>query len=137
MKHAYTQQLDVSISEYFTKGSGKENKQYFGQKTFVKVVKNKIAPPYRNATIDLYYEHGMDRIMELVLVAKEINVLNGTSWLTFIDPTTGEVQTDSEGNDLKWNGVKKTVQALTDDIENNEGEIYTRIEDTVNKMIRG
>lgn len=136
LKHAYSQQLDLSIGEYFTKGSG-DARQYFGQQIKIKVSKNKIAPPFKTASIDIYYEHGVDKVMELVTVAKEIGVLQGTSWLRFIDPETGEVKLDKDGNELKWNGVAKTRDALVDDIARNNGEIYTELYTVVQKLLRG
>lgn len=136
IQHASTQTLEVAIGDYFTKGTGKDRK-YFGQQIRVKVAKNKIAPPFRQATIDLYYEHGVDRISELVLVSKEIGVLQGTNWLTFIDPRTGEVFVDEDGESLKWNGVKKTQEALMKDIKNNEGKLYTQMFNLVQDIIRG
>ena len=136
IQHASTQTLEVAIGDYFTKGTGRDRK-YFGQQIRAKVAKNKIAPPFRQATIDLYYEHGVDRIAELVLVSKEIGVLQGTSWLTFADPRTGEIMVDEEGKDLKWNGVKKTQEALMEDIKNNEGKLYTQMFTLVQDIIRG
>lgn len=136
IQHASTQTLEVAIGDYFTKGTGRDRK-YFGQQIRAKVAKNKIAPPFRQATIDLYYEHGVDRIAELVLVSKEIGVLQGTSWLTFADPRTGEIMVDEEGKDLKWNGVKKTQEALMEDIKDNEGKLYTQMFALVQDIIRG
>lgn len=135
IQHASTATLEVAIGDYFTKGSGKDRK-YLGQQIRVKVVKNKIAPPFRQATIDLYYEHGVDRIAELVLVCKEIGVLQGTNWLTLTDPRTGEIMVDEEGKDLKWNGVKKTQEALMEDIKNNNGELYIKMFNIVQDIIR-
>jgi recombination protein RecA len=131
LKHAYTVQCDVSIGEYFSKGTG-ASKVVLGQQIKIKVAKNKIAAPHKTATIDVYYEHGMDRVMELVQVAKAINVLTGTSWLQFTNPLTGEI---FEG--LRWNGINKTKEALMDDIENNNGEIYTQLFNVVQEVIHG
>lgn len=136
LRHASTHTLEVAIGDYFTKGTGRD-KKYFGQQIRVKVAKNKIAPPFRQATIDLYYEHGIDRISELVLVAKEVGVLQGTSWLTFADPRTGEIIVGDDGEDLKWNGVKKTQEALMEDIKNNNGKLYTQMFMLVQEIIRG
>jgi len=136
IRHAATHTLEVAIGDYFTKGTGSE-KKYFGQQIRVKVTKNKIAPPFRQATIDVYYEHGVDKISELILVAKEIGVLQGSNWLTFADPRTGEIITDDRGNDLKWNGVKKTQEALMEDIKNNEGKLYLKMFNLVQDILRG
>ncbi|GEA16804.1 protein RecA [Moorella sp. E308F] len=136
LQHAYTQQLSVSIGQYFTKGSGAA-KEYLGQQIAVKINKNKIAPPFRTAILDIYYEHGLDKLMELVNVAKELNVLFGTSWLKFIDPRTGEVFTDKDGNDIKFQGVAKAREALVNDLEQNNGELYMKIYNLVQEIIRG
>jgi recombination protein RecA len=136
LKHGYSQVLEVSTSEYFTKGSG-DSKVVLGQQTKIKVSKNKIAPPFRTATIDLYYEYGMDRVMELVKVAKEIGVLNGSSWLTFMNPLTGEIFTDENGKEIKFNGVNKAREALNEDIQFNNAELYTKLFNVVQEVIRG
>lgn len=136
LKHAYTIQCDVSIGEYFQKGSG-DSRVVLGQQTKVKVAKNKIAPPHRQAKIDLYYEHGMDRVMELVLVAKEIGVLNGTSWLTFTNPLTGEIFMGADNKEIKFNGVNKAREALVLDIQDNNSELYNNIYSVVQEVIRG
>ncbi|MEC0276912.1 recombinase RecA [Peribacillus frigoritolerans] len=136
LKHAYSMQLDVSIGEYFKKGTG-DATTFLGQKTKVKVAKNKIAPPFRTANLDLYYESGLDRIKESIQIAKEIGILSGTSWLTLVNPMTGEIYQDEEGKDLKWQGVDKTRLAMIDDIQNNEAKIYTILFDLIQEMIRG
>ena len=136
IKHNSTATVDVSMGEMFTKGNGKDRK-HFGQQIRCKVSKNKIAPPFKTATIDVYYEQGVDRIGELVAIAKEINVLEGTSWLKLMDPRTGEVFMDEEGNELKWHGINKVKESLMDDVEFNEGKMYLKINDLVNGVIRG
>ncbi|SNS20914.1 recombination protein RecA [Anaerovirgula multivorans] len=135
IKHASTTTVEVSIGDLFKKGTGFSAK-YFGQQIRTKVTKNKIAPPFRTATVDVYYDEGVDRVSELVAVAKEINVLHGTSWLTLMNPITGEVMQE-DGKDLKWNGTTKAREAIMDSIENGGGELYTKILDIVNEVIRG
>jgi len=44
---------------------------------------------------------------------------------------------DEEGKDLKWNGVKKTQEAIIDDIKNNEGKLYFKIFNLVQDIVRG
>ena len=134
LKYATTQTLEVAIGEYFTKQEG-GNKKYLGQQIKVKVTKNKIAPPFRTATIDLYYEYGVDRLSELIAVAKELGILSGTNWLKLINPTTGEILQDSEGKEIKFNGVAKAREYLIEDI-NNGGKIYSTIYSMVQQMIR-
>lgn len=135
LKFAYTHQVDVAIGEQFKKGTG-DSMVVLGQQIKCKIAKNKIAAPHKRATLDLYYEHGLNKVAELVNVAKAIGVLQGTSWLTLVDPSTGEVQRD-DGKELKWNGKDKTVEALNDDIENNNGELYIKMFALVQDALRG
>ena len=134
LKHTANQQLDVSVGDQFKKGVG-DNTVVFGQEIKVKVSKNKIAPPHRRATLNLLYDSGLDRLMELVEVAKAIGVLRGTSWLTFCNPITGEVFMDG-GKEIKFNGIAKTVEALKEDLTK-DGALYTQMFTVVNEVLRG
>lgn len=135
LKHSYSQIVETSKGSTFKKGSG-ENASFMGQEIKLKVAKNKIAPPFKSATINLYYESGIDRITELVNVAKKLNVLEGSGWLRFIDPTTGEVFLNEDNSEIKFHGVPKTVEALLLDIDSG-GELYSKMFDTVNRVLRG
>lgn len=136
LKHAYTHQLDLRKGELFTKGQGKEAVT-LGNQIEIRVSKNKIAAPFKRATLDLYYEHGMDRVMEVVNVAKEIGVLSGTSWLKPVNLVTGEAISGRNGEEVKWNGVPKTREAMVVDIEENEGFVFNQIFNAVNELLRG
>lgn len=136
LKHAYTQQVEVSIGDQYSKGTGKD-KKVFGQVMKLKVTKNKIAPPFRQASLDIYYDYGIDKVTELVSVAKELGVLQGTSWLKINNPETGEVLTDEGGTELKWNGANKMVEAIKLDLQEGTGELYDSILGFVQYLIRG
>lgn len=138
LKHAATINIEVSRGEFFTKGSG-ASREVLGNRINCKVSKNKVAPPHKQATLDMYYATGPDRVRELVLVAKEIGVLSGTSWLTFNDPRSGEIFfSDIEAQKpLKWNGVDKVIEALFEDIETGGGETHSKMFTIVNEILRG
>jgi recombination protein RecA len=136
LKHAYTHQLEVSMGEQFAKGNG-ASREVLGQKIKVKVAKNKIAAPHRTAELDLYYATGVDKIFELVSVAKTIGVLQGTSWLRYMNPTTGEVFSDKEGKEMKYNGLAKVIEAMKEDAVQTGGEMYNQMYDLVNSVLRG
>jgi recombination protein RecA len=135
IKYAATQILEVSTGEYFTKQEG-GGKKYLGQQMKIKVSKNKIAPPFRIATVDLYYENGVDRVAELISVAKELGILSGTNWLKLINPHTGEIVIDEQGNEIKFNGFAKAREFLVNDVLNG-GKVYTIIYQFVQDLIRG
>jgi recombination protein RecA len=136
LKFAYTHQLDVAVGEQFAKGTG-DSRNVLGQQIKVKIAKNKIAAPHKKATLDLYYDTGLDKIVELVNVAKAVGVLQGTSWLTLVDPTTGEYQANADGSPIKYNGAGKTVEALNDDITNGNGDLYCKMMELVQTALRG
>lgn len=46
-----------------------------GNKTTVKVIKNKLAPPFKNASFDIIYGFGIDKIGEIVKLGKDTEVL--------------------------------------------------------------
>lgn len=135
LKHAATINVEVNKGEYFSKGTGAA-KEVLGNQIRCKVSKNKVAAPHKQAAIDMYYESGLDTLNELILVAKELNVLAGTTWLTWIDVETGEKILNDDGTEYKWQGMAKTKEALLADYENG-GTIVDRMYEQVNGLLRG
>lgn len=65
-------------------GELKEGDIHIGHKMRVKVVKNKVGPPFREAELSLYYATGFDIKDNWIEYAKEVGVLKkGTSWYDF------------------------------------------------------
>ncbi|HKA25192.1 MAG TPA: recombinase RecA [Candidatus Eisenbacteria bacterium] len=69
----------------------KENERVIGNRTRVKVVKNKVAAPFRDAEFDILYNEGISREGELldIGVDKEMVQKLGT-WLSFGDERLGQ-----------------------------------------------
>ena len=97
----------------------KEGDRIIGNETQVKVVKNKVAPPFREARFDIIYGRGVVRENELIeLGINEEIISKRGSWLSYITP-------DGEETSL-GQGKNKAVQFLVDNPEI-AGEIENRI----------
>jgi recombination protein RecA len=89
----------------------KEGEEIIGNRVKVKVVKNKLAPPFRKAEFDIIYGEGISRILEIIDLAVEQNIIKKSgSWFSYGETKLGQ------GRDA----VKKLLQdniELADELE--------------------
>ncbi len=69
----------------------KSGNDFMGNKTKIKVVKNKVAPPFRTAEVDVMYGYGISREGEIVDLGVEMDIVNKSgSWYAYNDERLGQ-----------------------------------------------
>jgi len=79
----------------------KDGQSMVGNRARVKVVKNKVAPPFREAQFDIMYNEGISRLGDIIDTAVDQNIIaKSGSWFSYKEERIGQ------GRDA----VKKTLQ---------------------------
>jgi recombination protein RecA len=69
----------------------KSGNDMIGNRTRVKIVKNKIAPPFKQAEFDIIYGEGISREGSLVDIAVELNIMDKSgAWYSYRDERLGQ-----------------------------------------------
>ena len=72
-------------------GSLKRGDEIIGNETRVKVVKNKVAPPFRQANFDILYNQGISREAEIIELGVEHNLIDKTgAWYSYKGDRLGQ-----------------------------------------------
>ena len=72
-------------------GALKKDEDVIGNRTRVKVVKNKMAPPFKEVEFDILYGHGISREGDLVDLASDANIVDKSgAWFSFNGERIGQ-----------------------------------------------
>jgi len=99
----------------------KEGDRVIGNSTKVKVVKNKVAPPFQVAEFDIMYGQGISKVGEVLDIGVELGIINKSgSWFSYGETKLGQ------GRDA--------VKSLIKDNPELAEELETKIKDAINNQ---
>ena len=79
LKYYSSVRLDIRRGEQI-----KNNSEILGNKTNIKVVKNKVAPPFKTTTIEIIYGQGISRLGEIIDLSAEYGIIEKSgSWYAY------------------------------------------------------
>ena len=109
LKFYSTIRMEVRRSEQI-----KQGENVIGNRTTVKIVKNKVAPPFKTATLEIMYGEGVSRTSEIIDLASEAAILEKSgSWYSY--------------NGEKLGQGKETVKALLKENDTLREELETKV----------
>ncbi|WKN28519.1 recombinase RecA [Apilactobacillus kunkeei] len=126
LKFYSTIRLEIRRAEQIKDGT-----DIIGNRTKIKVAKNKVAPPFKRAEVDIMYGQGISQTGELVDMAVEQDIISKSgSWYSYGEERIGQGRENAkkflQDNPDKMEEINKKVRAAygmgEDDSESDEAE---------------
>ncbi|KRK72597.1 recombinase a [Lacticaseibacillus nasuensis JCM 17158] len=107
LKFYATIRLEVRRAEQLKDGTN-----VIGNHTRIKVVKNKVAPPFKVAEVDIMYGHGISQTGEILDMAAEKDIVNKAgSWYSYGDERIGQGKENAKAYLDEHPDVKAEIKA--------------------------
>ena len=118
LKFYSTIRMDVRRSEQIKQGDS-----VIGNKTTVKIVKNKVAPPIKTAVVDIMYGEGVSRVSEIIDLGVDAGIIDKSgAWYSY--------------NGEKLGQGKETVKALLKENDKLRDELEQKVREHFNMTIK-
>ena len=131
LKFYATVRLEVRRAEQLKNGT-----DIIGNRTKIKVVKNKVAPPFKVAEVDLMYGLGISKAGELLDMASERDIVDKSgAWYSYKEERIGQGRENAKNYMMAhpemYDEIEKRVRneyGIGDDIEVEEDEVTLDLE---------
>lgn len=89
----------------------KDGTDILGHQMKIKIVKNKIAVPFKEATVNLIYGEGVDKADELFQISLKAGFIKqGGAWFSYLNDD-GEIR-EFDGELIRYQGREKVIEAI-------------------------
>jgi recombination protein RecA len=107
----------------------KDGEEIIGNRTKVKVVKNKVAPPFRKAEFDIMYGQGISKVGEIIDLGVDLNIIKKSgSWFSYGETRLGQGR-DSVKAIIKDNPeLMEELEKLIKEALTTSGEVELMVE---------
>ena len=90
----------------------KENQEMKGGRVRVKVVKNKVAPPFKQAEFDIYYNEGISRVGEIIDMGVEKNIIDKSgAWYSYDGNRIGQGRENAKAYLKNNDSIAKEIES--------------------------
>ena len=129
LKFAASVRIDIRRAEQLKQGS-----EIYGNKVKCKIVKNKVAPPFKVAEFDILYGRGISIESEIIELGLKLDIIQKSgSWLSYNGERLAQGKDNARkaiaSNDELMKELENKIKAQGDELDLGAGEAYSLDED--------